>query len=86
MKFTGYFEKLSEYMEVVNSYCPRLQLYKDIFNDFQRFRDAVDDFYAIVIEFCTEALKIMQGRGRIDILFMFCMETLYIAQEKFVFL
>ena len=63
MNFTGYFEKLSEFMDQVNNYCPLLQGYRDIFNEFQRFRDAVDDFYAIVIVFCTEALKIVQGKG-----------------------
>ena len=65
MNFTGYFEKLSEYIEQVNNYCPRLEQYKEIFNEFQRFRDAVDDFYAIVIVFCSEALKIVQGKGSI---------------------
>jgi len=53
-------------MEKVNSYCPRLQEYKEIFNNFPRFRDAVDEFYAIVIVFCREALKIVQGRGSIS--------------------
>jgi len=67
MKFTGHFEKLSEYMEQINKYCPRLQAYKEIFNEFQRFRDAVDDFYAIVIVFCTEALKSVQGKGSTSI-------------------
>ena len=52
-------------MEQVNNYCPRLEQYKEIFNEFQRFRDAVDDFYAIVIVFCSEALKIVQGKGSI---------------------
>jgi len=65
MNFTGYFEKLSEYMEQVNSYCPRLQGYKEIFNGYPRFRDAVDNFYAIVIVLCREALKIVQGKGSI---------------------
>jgi len=65
MNFTGYLVKLSEYMEKISNYCPRLEQYKEIFNEFPRFRDAVDDFYAIVIGFCTEALKIVQGKGSI---------------------
>lgn len=66
MNFTGYFEELSEYLDQVNNYCPRLEQYKEIFNEFQRFRDAVDDFYAIVIVFCSESLKIVQGNGSIS--------------------
>jgi len=63
MNFTGYLAKLSEYMEQVNKYCPQLDQYKEIFNEFPRFREAVDYFYAIVIGFCTDTLKIVQGQG-----------------------
>ena len=63
MNFAGYFLKLSEFIEQVNTYCPRLQQYKEIFDEFPRFRNAVDEFYAIVILCCGEALKVIQGKG-----------------------
>jgi len=85
MNFTGYLAKLSEYMEQVSNYCPRLEQYKEIFNGFPRFRDAVDNFYAIVIVFCTEALKIVQQKGSIYLIFpFFYQKDLYLHLPRYI--
>ena len=61
--FSDYFENLSRCFEQVGKYCPRLDEYERLFGDSKRVRDVLSDFYAIVVVFCTKALKVIQENG-----------------------
>ncbi|KAF8241688.1 hypothetical protein K440DRAFT_591719, partial [Wilcoxina mikolae CBS 423.85] len=61
--FSDYFTKLSERFAQLGAYCPRLQEYKKLFQGSVRFRDALSNFYAIIVIFCTKALAPVQEKG-----------------------
>ncbi|KAA8907989.1 ankyrin repeat-containing domain protein [Sphaerosporella brunnea] len=63
LNFSDYFESLSRRFEQLGKSCPRLREYEKIFKDSVRVRDALSDYYAIVIEFCTKALLGIQEKG-----------------------
>lgn len=61
--FSDYFETLSQRFEQLGKHCPRLDKYEKLFGDSKRVRDVLSDFYAIVVVFCTKALKVIQEKG-----------------------
>jgi hypothetical protein len=63
VNYSDYFEKISRRFEEFGKYCPRLKEYEKLFNGSVRVRDAVSEFHATVIEFCTKALLGIQEKG-----------------------
>jgi hypothetical protein len=63
--FAEYFEKLSKRIAQLSAYCPRLYEYERLFSNSLRVQAALDDFYAIVVEFCSRALKVAQENGNL---------------------
>ena len=66
LKFAGYFEKLSERFAQLSAYCPRYTAYERLFKQSQRVRDSLENFYAIIVKFCTKALRVIQERGTLS--------------------
>ena len=64
LNFSDYFEKLSKFFAQIGAYCPRLKEYEQLFRSSKRFRDAIDDFYANLVIFCTKALHVFQEPGK----------------------
>ncbi|KAI9658885.1 MAG: hypothetical protein M1821_001845, partial [Bathelium mastoideum] len=60
---TEYFEKLSRRVAQLSIYCPRLLEYEKLFPTSIRVQEALSDFYAIVVVFCSKALKVVQNKG-----------------------
>ncbi|KAF8544009.1 hypothetical protein BDD12DRAFT_977932 [Trichophaea hybrida] len=63
INFSDYFESLSRRFEQFSKYCPRLREYEKLFGDSVRVRDALSDFYAVVVVFCTKALGGIQEKA-----------------------
>ncbi|KAF7508070.1 hypothetical protein GJ744_009652 [Endocarpon pusillum] len=61
--FAEYFDKLSERVAQLSNYCPRLSEYKKLFPASARLQQALSDFYAIVVVFCSKALRVVQEKG-----------------------
>jgi hypothetical protein len=54
---------LSERVAQLSIYCPRLSEYKKLFQESLRLQQAISDFYAVVVVFCSKALKVVQKKG-----------------------
>jgi hypothetical protein len=63
LNFSDYFENLSRRFEQLGKECPRFDEYQKIFNGSVRVREALSEFYATVIGFCTKALPGIQEKG-----------------------
>lgn len=61
--FAGYFERLNDALSEINRHLPRLEKYKDIYKGSQRVRDAVDAYFAEVVLFCGQSVKVLRGKG-----------------------
>ncbi|KAH0551473.1 hypothetical protein GP486_007313, partial [Trichoglossum hirsutum] len=61
--FAEYFDRLSERIAQLGNYCPRLSEYEKLFPASRRLRQALSDFYAVVVVFCSKALRVLQERG-----------------------
>ncbi|OCL01600.1 hypothetical protein AOQ84DRAFT_383587, partial [Glonium stellatum] len=61
--FTEYFDKLSERLAQFSNYCPRLSEYEKLFPASPRLQQALSDFYAVVVSFCSKALGVVQEKG-----------------------
>ncbi|OCK72951.1 hypothetical protein K432DRAFT_430820, partial [Lepidopterella palustris CBS 459.81] len=61
--FAEYFDKLSERVAQLSSYCPRLSEYEKLFPLSERLQQALSSFYAVVVIFCSKALKVTQEKG-----------------------
>ncbi|KAF2624033.1 hypothetical protein BU25DRAFT_493930 [Macroventuria anomochaeta] len=61
--FSEYFEKLSERIAQLSNYCPRFSEYDKLFPTSIRLQQALSDFYAVVVSFCSKALHVIQERG-----------------------
>jgi hypothetical protein len=48
----------------LGSSCPRLDKYQTIFSQYDRVRDSISIFYAVIIEFCQKAIEVMQRGGK----------------------
>lgn len=48
----------------LGSSCPRLDKYKTLFSQYDRVRDSISIFYAVIISFCQRAIVVMQRSGR----------------------
>ncbi|PSN61265.1 hypothetical protein BS50DRAFT_157349 [Corynespora cassiicola Philippines] len=58
--FAEYFDKLSERVAQLSTYCPRLSEYEKLFPLSIRLQTALSNFYAIVVNFCSKALQTIQ--------------------------
>ena len=63
LNFSGFFERLSGCLEKLGKYCPRLKEYEKLFRESARVREALSDFYSIVVEFCTKVVRRLQEKG-----------------------
>lgn len=64
LNFAEYFDRLSERVAQLSNYCPRLSEYEKIFPASPRLQLALSDFYAVVVDFCSKALKPVQEKGK----------------------
>lgn len=62
--FSKFFDKLSEWFMRLRSICPRFAEYQFLHPESIRLQKALCSFYATVINFCTEAVKVMSRTGR----------------------
>ena len=63
LNFSEFFDRLSGCLEKLGKCCPRLKEYEKRFGEFARVREALSDFYSIVVEFCTKVVRRLQERG-----------------------
>ncbi|KAF3027915.1 hypothetical protein E8E12_000178 [Didymella heteroderae] len=61
--FVEYFDKLSERVARLSNYCPRFSEYGKLFSTSTRLQQALSDFHAVVVSFCSKALHVIQERG-----------------------
>ena len=61
--FAEYFDKLSQRINQLSTYCPRLSEYERLFQTSTRLQQAISAFYSNVVKFCSKALGVVQGRG-----------------------
>ncbi|KAF2785963.1 hypothetical protein K505DRAFT_344213, partial [Melanomma pulvis-pyrius CBS 109.77] len=61
--FAEYFEKLSQRINQLSTYCPQLSEYEKLFPTSARLQQAISAFYSIVVKFCSKALKVVQEKG-----------------------
>ncbi|KAH7132595.1 ankyrin repeat-containing domain protein [Dendryphion nanum] len=61
--FAEYFEKLSQRINQLGTYCPRLTEYEKLFPASPRLQQTISAFYAIVVRFCSKALEVVQEKG-----------------------
>ncbi|KAF2031340.1 hypothetical protein EK21DRAFT_88059, partial [Setomelanomma holmii] len=61
--FADYFDKLSQRINQLSTYCPRLSEYERLFQTSARLQQAISAFYAIVVKFCSKALSVVQEKG-----------------------
>jgi hypothetical protein len=48
----------------LGSSCPRLDKYETLFTEYDRVRDSISIFYALIIAFCQKAIVVMQRSGK----------------------
>jgi hypothetical protein len=48
---------------MLSTYCPRLSEYEKLFLASPRLQNALSDFYAVVVVFCSKALRVVQEKG-----------------------
>lgn len=63
INFSDYFDSLLRRFEQLGTYCPRLREYEKLFGGSTRVREALSNFYACVVEFCTKALGVIQEKA-----------------------
>ena len=61
--FATYFDKLSKRFAQLSTYCPRLGAYEQLFQGSTRLQSALSDFYAIIVKFCSQALRVLAEYG-----------------------
>ncbi|KAH8712110.1 hypothetical protein GQ44DRAFT_661085 [Phaeosphaeriaceae sp. PMI808] len=61
--FAEYFDKLSQRVNQLSTYCPRVSEYEKLFPTSARLQEAISVFYAIVVKFCLKALGVVQEKG-----------------------
>ncbi|PSN59122.1 hypothetical protein BS50DRAFT_626869, partial [Corynespora cassiicola Philippines] len=61
--FADYLDKLSERVAQLSTYCPRLSEYEKLFPLSIRLQTVLSNFYAIVVNFCSKALRMIQEGG-----------------------
>ncbi|KAF2681224.1 hypothetical protein K458DRAFT_82442 [Lentithecium fluviatile CBS 122367] len=61
--FAEYFDKLSQRINQLSTYCPRLSEYERLFQTSTRLQQAISTFYTIVVKFCSKALGVVQEKG-----------------------
>ncbi|CAN9448759.1 unnamed protein product [Alternaria alternata] len=61
--FAEYFDKLSERVAQLSNYCPRFSEYEKLFSTSTRLQQALSDFYAVVVSFCSKALHVIKEKG-----------------------
>jgi hypothetical protein len=54
---------LSERIAQLSNYCPRFSEYEKLFPSSARVQQALSDFYAIIVKFCSKALGVIQEKG-----------------------
>lgn len=59
----SYFEKLSALLMSFSKHCPRYSEYQVLYADSVGLRVAVCNFYAVVIDCCTEAVQVISKSG-----------------------
>jgi hypothetical protein len=62
--FADYFDKLSKRIAQLSNHCPRLSEYEKLFPSSPRLQQALSSFFAVVVVFCTEALKVVHESGK----------------------
>lgn len=63
LNFFGYFEKLAEMFRRLGALCPIFKQFQELFPESTELREALAEFYALVITFCIEALRVIKERG-----------------------
>ena len=63
LNFYEFFNRLSGCLEKLGKWSPRLKEYEKLFGQSTRIREALSDFYSIVVEFCTKVVCRLQERG-----------------------
>lgn len=63
LNFAGNFEKLSKRLALLSTHFPRLSAYEKLFKESLRLQNALSDFYAVFVKFCTKAMEIIQEKG-----------------------
>ncbi|MCJ1239019.1 hypothetical protein MMC14_007012, partial [Varicellaria rhodocarpa] len=61
--FASYFDKLSEWFMKLGKFCPRLSEYQILYASSTRLQAALSNFYATVIQFCKQAMEVIQRGG-----------------------
>lgn len=51
-------------IRAIGSVCPILKGFQEIFSESSELRESLSDFYALVIEFCTESLQFLKKNCR----------------------
>ena len=59
----SYFEKLSALLMNFSKHCPRYSEYQVLYADSVGLRNAVCNFYAVVIDCCTQAVQVISKSG-----------------------
>lgn len=60
VNFSGFFEKLAEIFQSIGSVSPILKEFQALFSESSGLRESLSEFYAVVVEFCTEALQFLK--------------------------
>ncbi|KAF2732168.1 hypothetical protein EJ04DRAFT_608906, partial [Polyplosphaeria fusca] len=61
--FAEYFDKLSQRINQLSNYCPRLSEYERLFPASTRLQQAISSLYAVIVRFCSKALGVVQEKG-----------------------
>jgi hypothetical protein len=80
--FAEYFDKLSERLNQLSTYCPRLSEYDRLFPTSTRLQQTISAFYAIIVKFCSKALGVVQEKGKLQNLIL----IVYKVSKSFTFI
>lgn len=55
-----FFEKLAEMFRAIGCVCPILKGFQENFSESPELRESMSEFYAVVVEFCTESFQFLK--------------------------
>ncbi|KAF8474053.1 hypothetical protein BDZ91DRAFT_779790 [Kalaharituber pfeilii] len=58
--FAPYFSSLTEFLEKLGMFCPIFKEFQDLWPHYQGLQDAVFEYYAQTVQFCTDALAFLR--------------------------
>lgn len=64
LNFSDFFKKLAAMFRSLGIVTPILREFQEIFSESSELRESLLEFHAIVVEFCTEALRFLKKRCR----------------------